>query len=65
MPRDFHDLIAEGGGYIGDPFPTARMAYKALIEDIHGPGFWSSNPWLIVTRFTPELRNIDAPKEPA
>lgn len=50
-----------GPGYHGsDP----RESFFKLWDSINGsdgPKSWSANPWVVAIRFTPELRNIDAP----
>jgi hypothetical protein len=64
------DAIAEGitpqphhpGRFtVGDgiSYASALRAYAALIDAINGPGTWEANPYVTVTTFKPELRNID------
>lgn len=43
-------------GYVA---PTARLAYAALWDIIHGPGAWAANPWVAALTFTVRKGNID------
>lgn len=66
------DAIAEGVDPIG--VETGRFdvngnaieqgscaaAFAALWDELHGPGAWSANPWVVALTFTVALRNIDA-----
>jgi hypothetical protein len=39
--------------------PTARDAYRILWNDLHGPGSWDANPWVVAVTFTVQRGNID------
>lgn len=68
------DAIAEGIGAMGQGGfgiygnktiweATAVRAYGALWATLHkddGPNGWHANPWVSITRYTVEKRNIDA-----
>lgn len=38
----------------------ARNAFPDLWDYIHGPGAWDKNPEVVMTEFTPQLKNIEA-----
>jgi hypothetical protein len=40
----------------------ARDWFADLWEEIHGEGAWDANPWVTVTSFAVQLRNIDMPR---
>lgn len=42
-----------------DVHPTARGAYAALWNSLHGPDAWEQSPWVAAYTFTVEQRNID------
>lgn len=39
---------------------SAKGAYRALWDEINGPGAWARNPWIVAVSFAVERRNIDA-----
>lgn len=39
------------GKYKAKAFPTARDAYKYLIDKVSGKGTWESNPWVVAYSF--------------
>ena len=39
------------GKYKAKAFPTARDAYKYLIDKVSGKGTWGSNPWVVAYSF--------------
>lgn len=41
-------------------FGSAREAYAALWNSLHGPGAWERNDWCVALAFSVERRNIDA-----
>jgi hypothetical protein len=45
--------------------PTAKLAYVALYESIHGHDAWDANPEVVVLTFTAHDLNIDAFKKQA
>lgn len=66
------DAIAEGlkpetcaGQRMWDPGPPhghfahPQVAYRMIWEDIHGPGSWDANPWIVAVTFSVHARNID------
>ncbi|RUP17456.1 hypothetical protein [Methylobacterium sp.] len=72
------DVIAEGlkpetcaGQRMWDPGPPhghfahPQVAYRMIWEEIHGPGSWDANPWIVAVTFSVHTRNIDqlAPAE--
>lgn len=43
----------------------ARDLFAGLWLDIHGPGAWEANPWVVALTFTVHHRNVDAmPRSP-
>lgn len=66
------DAVAEGlkpetcaGQRMWDPGPPhghfahPQVAYRVIWEDIHGPGSWDANPWIVAVTFSVHARNID------
>lgn len=63
---DFHDTSQDGSGgpmvKIGiAQWRSPRGWYHLLWDELHGPGAWDANPWVVALTFTAEQRNIDAP----
>lgn len=55
LPEDAGCWYSCGGDFM---YRTAREAYAALIDSIHGPGTWELNPWVWVY----EYERAEAPK---
>lgn len=51
------DELRADPGYAN--FVNRRMGFAVLWDSLHGAGAWVANPWVVVIRFKPVLRNID------
>jgi len=58
--RGFYDpTMSHGAVHAGHYFTTAKDAYRALWNSIHGQYAWHGNPWVRATTFTVAHGNID------
>ena len=53
-------VTAQGEQYAGLACHSARGWFSQLWDQIHGPGAWDANPWVVALTFTVARQNIDA-----
>ena len=58
--RGFYDpTMSHGAVRFGHYFLSAREAFQALWNSLHGPEAWDANPWVAAYSFTVQHGNID------
>lgn len=52
-------VTAQGEQYAGKARHSARGWFSQLWDQLHGPGAWDQNPWVVALAFSVARRNID------